>query len=117
MSIIVKGGVHCVENDRRSNIELSEWIIIECEYRNSQKKTINFVGYDAAKGKGRVSSALVNFDLEKMEGITSSGRVYHLDGDDGRGGLEDRYVFREWHEINDVKGSHEVEPASVRGKL
>jgi len=102
--------IHGIENtDRQSMIELSEWIIIECEYKNSPEKTINFVGYNAAKSEGRVSSAIVNFDKEKMEGITTSGQVYHLDGDNGRGGLEGRQVFREWIRINDIKGSHEVE--------
>ncbi len=57
--------------------------------------TAHLVGYNETDGEGRVSSALVKFDLATRCGVTASGRIYRLTNHEGLGG-DAAYVWNKW---------------------
>jgi hypothetical protein len=61
----------------------------------------HFVGYSPQNREGRTSSAIVEMDLERLQGVTSTGRVYQLIGTPGWN-TDAEYVWRRWIAINDV---------------
>lgn len=73
---------------------LHQWFIFE-----TPEKDRHFCGYC---GEGRVSSKIVEFDENKMQGKTQSGRVYQLVGPKGVTS-DSIYVFDKWLRINNLK--------------
>jgi hypothetical protein len=61
----------------------------------------HFVGYNITEHEGRVSSKIMQFDTETMRGVTSSGRVYELQGPPGMDS-DALYVWGRWARINSV---------------
>jgi hypothetical protein len=81
---------------------ISQWSVHEVSYGESNDKTHHLVGYIARQRLGRVSSAIQAFDRNKMLIRTSSGRIYHLEGQPGFNADAD-YVWAHWKEINIAK--------------
>jgi hypothetical protein len=77
-------------------IILYSWSIRECTVNHMQSR--HFVGYNLAEREGRVSSLIVEFDLNARCGITRSGRVYELVGDPGKN-LDAEYTFNVWQHM------------------
>ena len=65
--------------------------------------TQHFVGYNANRGEGRVSTAIISWDDEQQLGVTQSGRRYQLLGEPGR----DPDALYVWNEC--VNGSAYVD--------
>jgi hypothetical protein len=82
--------------EQEPSVFLASWKIVEVI-----AGTRHFVGADVYDGNGRVSSAIVKFDLAARRGITSSGRVYNLIGEPGNSWNAD-YVWNRWSELNGV---------------
>jgi hypothetical protein len=80
-------------------IELAHWQIYECS--DSGLTTRHFVGFNLTEVEGRVSSAILIFDMSNMRGITASGRVYALVGDPSKDPDAD-YVWQHWKQINSI---------------
>ena len=59
------------------------------------------VGYVPENREGRVSSAIATFDPASMRCVTSTGRVYQLQGPPG-GDSDAEYVWNAWTRINRV---------------
>jgi hypothetical protein len=89
-------------------ITLVEWRIMETE--RGQR---HFVGNRIDRSSGRVSSAIVTFDLERRVGITASGRVYRLDGPPGKGSNAD-FVWSVWRVRNNVSSYADVTDTATR---
>jgi hypothetical protein len=79
-----------------------DWSVHEASYGESNGRTHHLVGYIARQRLGRVSSAIQEFDRDKMRIKTSSGRIYNLEGQPGFNSDAD-YVWAHWKAINDVK--------------
>ncbi|GAC1643241.1 MAG: hypothetical protein NVS9B11_12540 [Candidatus Dormibacteraceae bacterium] len=62
----------------KPQVQLTDWDIKEDTAGNRY-----FVGSEVG-GRGRASTAIVEFDAERMRGRTESGRVYELLGPPGR---------------------------------
>lgn len=61
----------------------------------------HFVGRDLDERNGAVSSKIVEFDPQQLQGKTQSGRIYQLVGRPGHDG-DAEYVLRNWCRINQV---------------
>lgn len=61
----------------------------------------HFVGRDVNECNGAVSSKIVEFDPQRMQGKTQSGRVYQLVDGPGRDADAD-YVLHSWCRMNQV---------------
>ena len=61
----------------------------------------HLVGWAIENREGRVSSRIEQFDVRKMCGVTSSGRVYKLKGTPA-GNSDAEYTWNRWRDINDV---------------
>lgn len=83
-------------------VSLVRWKVLEID-----DGTRHFVGLDSRDFTGRVSSAIVAFDLTTQRGKTLSNRVYQLVGDPGYAGNAD-YVWEQWCTINEVKSFSDV---------
>lgn len=68
----------------------------------------HFAGYCTQNREGRASSFVVEMDLQRMRGLTSSGRVYELRGRPGWNS-DAEYIWKRWASINEV---HEWEDVS-----
>ena len=62
--------------DDQPEVSIGDWSIKQTD------KGEYFVG-TTNDGGGRVSTQIMEFDIEKMVGKTKSGRVYHLNGPSG----------------------------------
>lgn len=82
--------------DSEPEIVLVDWIIFEVNSQHRQQKTSHFVGYNLCGREGRVSSAIVQFDREKMIGMTKSGRIYNLKGPQGTGSPDGLHTWNYW---------------------
>lgn len=85
-------------------VRLRDWRILELPNGNR-----HFAGADATDGTGRVSSLIVEFDMEKKVGRTRSGRVYELLGKTGWSDNAE-YVWNQWSRINSVTDFVDVSP-------
>jgi hypothetical protein len=83
-------------------IELARWRVFETE-----GGTRHFVGKRIQKGTGRVSSAIVQFDLAARLGTTLSGRQYVLVGEPGDDVAVD-YVWELWASMNGITSARDV---------
>ena len=86
--------VESIEAD--PEIVLVDWIIFEVTSELWSQKTSHFVGYNIHGREGRVSSAIVQFDGEKMTGKTRSGRIYQLKGPQGSGSPDGLHTWNYW---------------------
>lgn len=64
--------------EQTPEIELAVWRIYEVSSELWPEVTRHFCGYNLTEQEGRVSSAIIEFDKEKMIGKTRSGRIYKL---------------------------------------
>jgi len=80
------------------------WIvsILKSEVYGMEPFGFHFVGRDLTMGGGAVSSKIINFDPEKLAGITSSGRIYQLEGLPGFD-ADAKYVLTNWVKLNRIE--------------
>lgn len=71
------------------------WSVYEIEDGNN--KSHHLVGYLPKRQTGRVTSAIKQFEKNLMKLITSSGRIYQLDGPPALNG-ENKLIWSEWKE-------------------
>lgn len=83
-------------------VSLDSWRILE-----TKEGTRHFVGEDRRDRTGRVSSAIVAFDLQTLRGQTLSGRVYQLSGKTAASDNAD-YVWKAWCKVNEVQSYSDV---------
>lgn len=67
----------------------------------------HFVGWAIENCEGRVSSRIEQFDVKTMCGVTSTGRVYKLEGRPGRN-IDAEYTWNKWRVINGVESFTDV---------
>jgi len=94
-------------------IILDNWTIFEVSTPLWPGKTRHFVGYNHRDREGRVSSAIVEFDAEKMLGKTRSGRVYKLTGRQGDGSPDGLHTWGLWCRRNEVAECQVVGPEQI----
>lgn len=82
---------------------LDSWSIVKVieEKAGSEKIDFHFIGRDLMERNGAVSSKIVEFDPQRMQGKTQSGRIYQLVGHNGYDG-DALYVLRNWCNIYQV---------------
>lgn len=97
----------CWSVEAEPSVTLVQWKIVEID-----AGTRHFVGADSRDFTGRVSSAIQEFDVTSMRGITRSGRVYQLLGSPGDS-ADASYVWDEWRAINDVRTYQDVTQDAV----
>lgn len=73
---------------------LAQWQVMELP--NGDR---HFVGYAVEDREGRASSAVVVLDTATMSGVTTSGRIYRLQGRPGYH-ADAEYTWRRWARIN-----------------
>jgi len=88
-------------------IHISNWAIRAVTYNPSENVTHHIVGYSEDAYEGRVSSAIIDFDLEKRTLTTQSGRKYILVGKAGYDG-DSEHVWRSWKYANQVHSEVDV---------
>lgn len=76
----------------------------------------HFVGYCPENREGRASSVIELMDLERLQGITSSARVYRLRGKPGWN-PDAEHVWRRWAAINEVTAWQDVTAEVWRAHL
>lgn len=59
---------------------ISHWSIMEFVFEGSPEKSRHLVGFVPSKMTMRVTTEIKYFDVEKLQVITSSGRLYDLKG-------------------------------------
>lgn len=87
-------------------IVMVRWRVVEIVGGEKEGQR-HLIGYNVAAFEGRVSTAVVAFDREKMEATTKSGRVYRLEG---RPGFDDDgdYVWLVWAPANGIESVRDV---------
>ncbi len=97
-ALLIKGGVWATTPvEEVPSISLRNWAVLELS--NGDR---HFAGYNITEGEGRTSSKIETFDKSTMRGVTSSGRVYELQGAPGLEG-DGAYVWARWKRINSVE--------------
>lgn len=97
-AILISGGVWATRPvSEVPSIVLQDWAVIELADGDR-----HFAGYNITEGEGRASSKIVEFDPATMRGVTSTGRVYELDGPPGLRG-DGLYTWNRWARINSVE--------------
>jgi hypothetical protein len=91
----------------RSVTDEPDVMLIRWEIYRINDDALHFVGTRADKGSGRVSSTIVQLDLERRIGVTRSGRVYVLQGRPGAD-ADACYVWNSWCRLNGVIASTNV---------
>lgn len=84
------------------NVSISDWQIFETEHGSR-----HFVGSDIRDHTGRVSTAIQEFNLALLRGVTSSGRVYQLVGPRGCS-ADGQYIWAHWCAVNEVTSYTDV---------
>ncbi|GAB3630349.1 hypothetical protein PTE30175_03579 [Pandoraea terrae] len=87
--------------------EEPEIVLVRWAIYRIKDDELHFVGVRADESSGRVSSAIVRFDVARRVGVTRSGRVYSLTGRQGTDATA-RYVWDAWCQINGVTTSADV---------
>ncbi len=87
---------------KQNMLTLVSWSIRETETGER-----HFVGFCIEGQEGRVSSSIERFDVDTREGITRTGRSYHLLGAPGRND-DAEYVWNIWVEAMHVTDWREV---------
>lgn len=75
---------------------LSPWAVMELP-----DSSRHFCGYNTLMREGRVSSRIEEFDRSSRIGRTRSGRLYSLEGKQGRH-PDAEYVWSRWCRINGI---------------
>lgn len=103
----ITGGIHTVASvEDEPEIILSHWSIRECDRRDG-RRTRHLVGYNMAGQEGRVSSAIEEFDPDRLRVRTGSGRVYELVGKSGTH-VDSDYVWEQFLYIQHAKNAADV---------
>lgn len=80
---------------------LLNWSIHEVQRTALDAPSPHLVGYALEAGEGRVSSAIVELDVDTRRIRTKSGRLYRLSGAPGRHPDAD-YVWNRWQKIHEA---------------
>lgn len=75
--------------------------------------TRHLIGHAIQNNEGRVSSAIVKTDLQSNCMVTSSGRVYQLDGAPGEND-DAQFVFANWLRYSQFKDAVDITGAYTR---
>ncbi len=103
----ITGGVHALPGvELEPEVSLIHWSIRECD-RTDGSRTRHLVGYDTCGREGRVSSAVVELNLDARIAKTKSGRVYSLKGDPGQHS-DSEYVWQTWLYLQKAKNDADV---------
>lgn len=82
------------------DVYLSEWSAFVCGWTNAANLfSTHLVGYRAATGKSRTSSAVVRYDRQARRVMTASGKVYELVGF-ASPTSDASYIRIEWFSVN-----------------
>lgn len=73
----------------------------------------HFIGFNPAGKEGRVSSYIKEFDMDSMCGVTSSGRIYKLEGPPGYD-TNAMYVWNRWKQIKQVSDVKDITQQFVK---
>lgn len=90
-------------------VPLSRWRVFELTDGSRY-----FVGMDMFDQSGRVSSPIVAFNAESLQGTTQSGRIYELVGKPGVA-LQADYVWKKWCELYEVTSYKDVTQRLLNG--
>jgi hypothetical protein len=88
--------------EEEPSVWLCSWKMVEVD-----SGTRHFIGAGVYGGSGRVSTAIVTFDLAAKRGITRSGRVYNLVSEPGNSWDAD-YLCHQWCELTGVSSFVDV---------
>lgn len=91
--------VESVEKEPKQSVV--SWSVREVAFVGDSERTRHLVGYVARRRSGRVTSAIKDFDKEKMTMTTARGRIYHLEGPPGFSN-DGEYVWEEWKRLNEA---------------
>ena len=80
------------------DLTLIGWAVFKVLAPEIGYPTEHLVGYNERGVEGRVSSPVQSFDAKNRCGVTSTGRVYRLNGRPGMGS-EASYVWDKWRRI------------------
>lgn len=84
-------------------VYLSEWSAFVSGWPDeTHPLTTHLVGYRAATGKSRTSSAVVRFDMQRRRAVTKSRKVYELVGPPNRES-DARFMRIPWLVINECR--------------
>lgn len=83
-------------------LTLERWSIYELPDRDR-----HLVGRAVENRERQVSSRIEQFDVKAMYGVTSTGRVYKLEGSPGRNS-DAEYTWNQWQRYNDVEAFVDV---------
>lgn len=109
--VSISGGVHAISPvGVEPQTVLTRWSLRQVIGLDG-KRTRHLVGW--AVFEGRVSTAIVSFDLARLHVITESGRLYHLAGPPGYDS-DAEYVFRRWLKISDSTRSKDLTRSLLR---
>jgi hypothetical protein len=89
-------------------VKLISWRIFEVASELWPERTRHFVGYNGTEREGRVSSRIDHFDPASRTGITSSGRIYELEGDPGSGSADGMHTWSLWCKRNEITDSVDI---------
>lgn len=97
-----------ISNNQNQEEVMILWSVFEIEDGND--KSHHLVGYLPKRQTDRVTSAVKQFEKNLMRLITSSGRIYQLDGPPALNG-ETKLIWLEWKEkynvTNDIDVTHQ----------
>jgi hypothetical protein len=85
-----------------SSINLGDWRVIEVDGKENHLVGKNLDGWG-----GRVSTAVLNFDVNTRQATTKSGRIYSLIGTPGYDD-DASYVLDHWLRINKVEAWNDI---------
>ena len=109
--VVTPGYIHrIVPVDIQPVTVMTCWRLVQVGCVRS-KRTRHLIG--RADGEGRVTSAIVNFNLHTLQATTKSGRLYVLEGPAGRD-LDADYVFDLWLRGQGITCSTDITRALLR---
>jgi len=85
--------------DDEIRVAMKHWSVVEVSCAGLDRMTRHLVGITG--DFGRVCSPIQEFDHDKMEAVTRSGKIYELLGKPGSN-TEANYVFGNWCEMNGI---------------
>lgn len=90
-------------------VELGDWRVFEVKLPGRVQRSRHFAGSTGRDGRGKASTAIVEFDPLTRRGLTESGRVYELQSSTGFN-VNAEYVWRNWVRINRATHVVDVSP-------
>jgi len=87
-------------------IILSRWKIMAIA-EGPREGERHVVGFNEEDGEGRVSTSIIDIDMEIGQCLTESGRVYTLVGPTGYD-PDGEYVWQFWLAANDISAARDV---------